>query len=68
MRGVRFRRDDVIRRLVCLISLFLAAPAAANSEQLPIRTYTTSDGLAYDVVRRIVRDSRGFLWFLHRRV
>jgi ligand-binding sensor domain-containing protein len=34
-----------------------------NSEQLPIRTYTTADGLAYDVVRRIVRDSRGFLWF-----
>lgn len=63
MRGARFTGDAVIRRLVCWISLFLVASASVNSEQLPIRTYTTADGLAYDVVRRIVRDSRGFLWF-----
>src|SRR6266705_966884 len=63
MRGVRFKGDAVIRRLVCWTSLFLVTSASVNSEQLPIRTYTTADGLAYDVVRRIVRDSRGFLWF-----
>ena len=63
MRGVRLNRDAMVRRLVCWISLFLAASASVNSEQLPIRTYTTADGLAYNVVRRIVRDSRGFLWF-----
>lgn len=63
MRGVRFKGDAAIRRFVCWISLVLVASASMNSEQLPIRTYTTADGLAYDVVRRIVRDSRGFLWF-----
>jgi ligand-binding sensor domain-containing protein/two-component sensor histidine kinase len=63
MRGVRVEGNAGIRRLVCWISLLLVALASANSEQLPIRTYTTADGLAYDVVRRIVRDSRGFLWF-----
>ena len=28
-----------------------------------MRIYTTADGLAHDHVRRIVLDSRGFLWF-----
>ena len=34
-----------------------------KSELLPIRTYTTADGLAADQIARIVADSRGFLWF-----
>lgn len=42
------------------ISLLLAAPAAA--ERLPVTSYTAGDGLLYSV-RRIVPDSRGFLWF-----
>ncbi len=33
------------------------------AETLPLKSYTTSDGLAHDRVNRIVRDSRGFLWF-----
>jgi hypothetical protein len=32
-------------------------------EQLPIRTYTTADGLARDRVYKIVPDPHGFLWF-----
>ena len=44
--------------------LFLAVPAAdAYAERLPIKTYTTADGLAHNNVKRIVKDSRGFLWF-----
>jgi ligand-binding sensor domain-containing protein/signal transduction histidine kinase len=34
-----------------------------RAETLPFKSYTTSDGLAHDRVNRIVRDSRGFLWF-----
>lgn len=34
-----------------------------GAERLPIRLYTTTDGLPRDQVNRIVRDSRGFLWF-----
>jgi len=45
------------------LSLLLAAPGVAISERLPIKTYTTADGLARDHVNRIVRDSHGFLWF-----
>src|SRR5581483_2096787 len=41
--------------------LFIAA--VGFSRQLPIRVYTTADGLAGNEVQRIVRDSHGFLWF-----
>ncbi|HEY9231538.1 MAG TPA: two-component regulator propeller domain-containing protein, partial [Blastocatellia bacterium] len=37
--------------------------AAAQAERLPLRVYTTSDGLARDHVTRIVADSRGYVWF-----
>ena len=42
--------------------LLVVLIAAAYAERLPVRTYTTSDGLAHDVVYRIVPDRRGFLW------
>jgi hypothetical protein len=29
----------------------------------PLTTYTTADGLPHNVINKIVRDSRGFLWF-----
>ena len=41
----------------------LLIPLIGHSEQLPLKTYTTADGLARDQINRIVRDSRGFLWF-----
>src|SRR4029077_16163783 len=40
----------------------LSAPSVSG-QQLPVRTYTTADGLPRDLVLRIVRDSHGFLWF-----
>ena len=43
--------------------LFVAFPFITRSEQLPVKTYTTADGLVQNSVIRIVRDSRGFLWF-----
>jgi ligand-binding sensor domain-containing protein/signal transduction histidine kinase len=50
------------RAILGLLLLSLAlVPARAG--QLPLRNYTTADGLVHDRVRCIVRDSRGFLWF-----
>ena len=34
-----------------------------HAERLPIRTYTSADGLPSDTIRRIRSDSRGYLWF-----
>ncbi|HEX8423059.1 MAG TPA: two-component regulator propeller domain-containing protein [Pyrinomonadaceae bacterium] len=45
--------------LCCLLLL----SAATRAEQLPVRVYTSADGLGQNRVKRIVRDSRGFLWF-----
>ena len=33
------------------------------AERLPIKSYTTADGLPHNRVKRIVQDSHGFLWF-----
>jgi signal transduction histidine kinase/ligand-binding sensor domain-containing protein len=50
-----------VRRLVGSALLLLLA-TSASAERLPIRTYTTGDGLARDYVNCIVHDNRGFLW------
>ena len=42
--------------------LFLSANPT-SAERLPLRTYTTADGLVSNRISRIVRDSRGYLWF-----
>jgi hypothetical protein len=50
--------------LVLVFSLaFLLTARSISAQQLPVRTYTTDDGLPRDLVLRIVRDSHGFLWF-----
>lgn len=36
---------------------------AAKAEHLPLKSYTVADGLPSNVINKIVRDSRGFLWF-----
>ena len=46
-----------------LATAFLLDARSVSAEQLPVRTYTTADGLPRDYVLRIVRDSHGFLWF-----
>jgi ligand-binding sensor domain-containing protein len=53
----------MFRGLGVLSCVLLVTVTAAHGERLPIRTYTTEDGLAHARVRRIVRDPRGFLWF-----
>jgi ligand-binding sensor domain-containing protein/signal transduction histidine kinase len=45
------------------LSLTLVATALLCGEQLPVKTYTTADGLARNRVECIVEDPRGFLWF-----
>src|SRR5262245_11722194 len=53
------------RRLVFVLwtAIGLAFPPFAKAERPPVRTYGVADGLPQEGVKRIVRDSRGFLWF-----
>src|SRR5260370_19845196 len=41
----------------------LATCWAVHGAQLPLRRYSTADGLASNAVYSIASDSRGFLWF-----
>lgn len=45
------------------VPFLLTVPGIVCAQQLPIKTYTTADGLAQNLVLKIVRDSRGYLWF-----
>src|SRR5260370_21707036 len=49
-------------RLISQVAVLCLA-AVAECRQLPIRVYTTAEGLGHNSVHRIVPDSRGFLWF-----
>jgi ligand-binding sensor domain-containing protein len=45
------------------LSFALVASALLCGEQLPIKAYTTAEGLAHNHINRIRQDSRGYLWF-----
>ena len=54
-------------RVIQLAVVLSLAPAAfAHAERLPTKIFTTADGLANNIVNRIVRDSHGYLWFCTR--
>src|SRR4030095_16927591 len=61
---LRFYYDiRAVKRVVAILLLVLIACAQPRAEQLPIRTYTTADGLARDSIHKIVSDPLGYLWF-----
>jgi ligand-binding sensor domain-containing protein len=41
----------------------LMAPTSARAERLPLRVYSTADGLPSNQINCVKRDSHGFLWF-----
>lgn len=63
MNQAESRQSGRIARLVFLLSVLLTVPGNASAERLPLKTYTTADGLPRDHINRIVQDSKGFLWF-----
>lgn len=53
-----------LKRVCAAVALaLLVCGTTLRAERLPIKTYTTADGLASNEINKIVRDSRGFLWF-----
>lgn len=51
-----------MKRLIAILVVLIPL-AQGRAEQLPIRTYTTADGLPRDSINKIVSDPRGYLWF-----
>lgn len=52
-----------LRLRACVTFVMSLLAARLGGQQLPIRTYTASDGLPHNDIVAIVRDSHGFLWF-----
>jgi len=46
-----------------MLVLVAAVSASTRGELLPIRSYTTAEGLAANSINKIAVDSRGFVWF-----
>ena len=49
-------------RRVSVFACLMLVAHGARAERLPIRTYSTADGLAHVRVTRVVADSQGFVW------
>ena len=58
--GHRVRAALVI---AVVLGLLVTAVSSVYAERLPMRRYTTADGLAHDHVTCVVQDSHGFVWF-----
>ena len=60
-------KNATSRHLLVRAAVWLAVLSAlftpCIAEQLPIKTYTTADGLARDGISQIFQDSHGFMWF-----
>src|SRR5262245_18434632 len=53
---------DSLKACANAFVLLILVAAVASAERLPLRSFTTAEGLAHNSVNRVVRDSRGFLW------
>jgi signal transduction histidine kinase/ligand-binding sensor domain-containing protein len=51
------------RYIGALMLPLLCFMSVAHAERLPLKAYTSAEGLAHNEINKIVRDSRGFLWF-----
>ena len=55
-----------LRRLAPTFALLFCLTAPVSAERLPLRVYSSADGLATSVIHHAMRDSQGFLWFSGR--
>jgi len=46
-----------------MLTVSVLAPSSVRAERLPIKSYTSAEGLSHNRVKRIVQDSHGFVWF-----
>lgn len=65
----RFSRNvppRVAHYFLLFLLLICAAASMARAERLPVRVYTSADGLGSGAINWLMRDSRGFLWLATR--
>ena len=55
-----------VPRLSRLLLILLFVPLNVGAERLPVKIYTSADGLGSSFIDYLMRDSRGFMWFCTR--
>ncbi len=63
---MQLKTTTKIKYVACLILWAAFAFLAASADTLPLKTYTSADGLGSSYVSHEMLDSRGFLWFCTR--
>jgi ligand-binding sensor domain-containing protein len=63
MNRDRLRQTITVGAAVELAGLVLLAVLSVHAQQLSVRNYDVSDGLAHTQVSAIHQDSKGYLWF-----
>ena len=53
----------IVACAIAFVCLELLLAASSRAERLPLRVYTTADGLARDHINKIFPDSHGYIWF-----
>src|SRR5882672_12417830 len=61
--GLRRALRGLVLVGTCLLAEFFAGTPQISAQRLPLKSYTVAEGLPNNVINKIVRDSRGFLWF-----
>src|SRR5260370_25755786 len=61
--GLRRALRGLVLVGTCLLAEFFASTPQISAQRLPLKSYTVAEGLPNDVINKIVRDSRSFLWF-----
>jgi ligand-binding sensor domain-containing protein/signal transduction histidine kinase len=62
MRAARLKKAGSTTYAVLLLALALVMTAETRGERLPVKSYTSADGLPQEKIKRIVQDSQGFIW------
>lgn len=65
-RDLRIRRLERLTYAFSVLVLLLSSSITILAQRLPMRLYTTEDGLWSGFVNHMMRDSRGFLWLCTR--
>ena len=60
------RNGDFQRTFVLLLAVFYGFQTNLFAERLPVKIYTSADGLGSGFVNTVTKDSRGFMWFCTR--
>src|SRR5215213_4760493 len=59
-------RLQLVGRSLAATVLVCTFAASILAKTLPVRIYTSADGLGSSFINHLMRDSRGFLWFATR--